>query len=259
MYNKYGEEVSALFYGAHDIQHVGDNHFTIFDNDYHNRTDVTSTYSRFVEFVIDEVNMVAREVFTYVGPSPSHFSNNRGGVDKLPFNTYLGSFCGSGLDETMRYWTEVSQDGEVIWELAINESTAFRSEVFYDKPLFDVDEESLGSIRKENTLLNLTVWNSYRSRIDTDGTIKVYDGEDLLFEEDLVFLPEWEPTELSIELPTADYKKGTYNLTLILENEDGISNTIYIDLTVEKASAAGVFLGLATLLFVATIIRKKKK
>ncbi len=266
MYDKCGNEKPGLFYGAHDIQHVGNNHFTIFDNDYHNRTDYASVTSRFVEFVIDEDNMIAREVFSYEGPSPSHYSGNRAGVDKLPHNTYLGSFCGNGLTP-MKYWTEVNQAGEVIWELAINETLAFRSEVFYAQPLFEVDQESLTSIRKENGFVNFTVWNSYRSRITTDGNLSIYDSDTLLLEHNFEFLPEWEPTELSIEIPLADYSKGSYNLTIIIENSDGLQAVGYIIYTIEAVAVEGWVIGVsvsvAAIVLIgaggATYFYKKKK
>ncbi len=267
MYNKYGEQKPSLFYGLHDIQYIGDNHFTIFDNDYSNRTDALSMTSRLVEFEIDEDNMIATEVFSYEGPSPSHYSVNRGGYDKLPFNTNLGSFCGNGIDETMRFFTEVNSTGNVIWELAINGSTSFKGEVFYSQPLVGIDPESLISIRKENGLVNFTVWNSYKNRIAEDGTLTVFDGDILLTEEDFEFLPEWEPTELSIELPLADYRKGIYNFTVIVENNDGFQSVGYILYNIVSSvegwvigvSVSGGVLALGAIGGTAFYIWKKKK
>ncbi len=166
----------------------------------------------------------------------------------------------------MKYWTEVNQAGEVIWELAINETTAFRSEVFYAQPIFEIDEDSLTSIRKENGLVNFTVWNSYRSRITTDGNLSIYDGDNLLLEHSFEFLPEWEPTELSIEIPLADYSKGSYNLTIIIENSDGLQAVGYILYNIEASVEGwviGVSVSVAAIVLIAaggaTYFYKKKK
>ncbi|GAH61743.1 unnamed protein product, partial [marine sediment metagenome] len=227
MYNKYGEKKSSLFYGLHDIQHISNNYFTVFDNDYFNRTDLLSQTSRLVDFVIDEDNMIATEVFSYEG-APSHYSMTKGGYDTLPFGTHLGAFCGNGLEETMRFFTEVNSTGNIIWELSINGTISAKGEVFYSQPLVGIDPESLISFNKENGLVNFTVWNSYKNRIPRAGSLSVFDEDILITEVDFEFLAEWVPTELSIELPLTDYRKGIYNFTVIVENNDGFQSVGYI-------------------------------
>ncbi len=240
LFNKNGLEVSSLFYGAHSIEKIGLDKFIIYDNDEFNTTDMSSNWPRYVEFAINETDMTAKETWTWVIPDNStYIGDHWGDVDHLPGDTRLGTF-GAGGDTSLDLLTEVNDAGEIIWELAINGTDTYRAERFYNSPVVRIDGASLITDTKTNAVLNLTVWNSFRERMSSVGQVSVYDGEDLLYTDNFVFLPFWQDTDLSFNVTTDDYKKGIYNLTLIIENSDGISTIpIFFYWSIERAPVEG--------------------
>jgi hypothetical protein len=259
LYNINGEEVTSFFYGAHSIERIGENKFIIYDNDQYNTTDMSSNWPRYVEFEIDEENWEARETFVWTIPDNStYIGDHWGDVDHLPGDTRMGTF-GAGGSTDWDILTEVNEAGEIVWELAINGTDTYRAERFYDAPLIRVDEATLVSPKKIDAVINVTVWNSFRERSSSTGRVVVLDGDTVLLDQNINFLPFWQDTELSITIPTNEYKKGIYNLTIAIENADGISRILFFDLNVEKASAVGILLTFASLLTVAVVLRKKKK
>ena len=95
--------------------------------------------------------------------------------------------------------------------------------------------------------------------MSSDGKILVYDGETILSNYNFTFLPYWKDTKLSLEIPTEKYKVDIYSLTIVIENADGISTSIFVDLNVVKASATGWIIGLSSILIVAVVFRRHKK
>ena len=239
LYDINGDPATTFFYGAHSIERIGPNKYIIYDNDQFNTTDFASNWPRLVEFEIDEDTWTAQETFTWIIPDNStYFGGKWGDADHLPGDTVLGTFgAGGALD--LDILTEVNAAGEIVWEIEINGTDTYRAERFYSSPLVRIDGATLLTDTKNNAVINLTVWNSFRERMSSDGLVEVYDGETLLYTDSFVFLPYWQDTELSLVVPTDDYKKGTYNLTMIIENSDGISTTLIFDFVIERAPVAG--------------------
>ncbi|MHA2255738.1 MAG: hypothetical protein ACXAAM_06685, partial [Candidatus Heimdallarchaeaceae archaeon] len=235
---------------------IGNNHFTIYDNDYLNLTNFSSTHTRYVEFEIDENTWEAREIWTWNAPI-SHWAMSRGGVDKLPGGNYIGVNGGEGFGPVKNV-TEVNRDGEIVWEVGINNSVLHRSESFFASPVIEVDETTLISTKNQDAVVNLTVWNSFKNRIPEDASLEVYNEESLLLQVDFSFLPDWQDTKLSLEIPTLDYRRGTHNITIVVENADGLKTIKFFSLEVLRASAAGLLI-LITSTIVITLRRRKRK
>lgn len=191
IYDKYGNEKISLFYAAHSIERIGPNKFIIYDNDYLNLTDYLSLYPRYVEFEIDETTMITNETWTWVIPNNElYIGDHWGNVDLLPGNTRIGTF-GAGLSTDNDYITEVKEAGDIVWEIAINGTDTYRAERFYASSLNKVDAATLNSTKRDNAIINVTVWNSFRERMSSDGKLSVYDGETLLLDYNFTFLPYW--------------------------------------------------------------------
>ncbi len=239
LYDIKGDPATTFFYGAHSIERIGPNKYIIYDNDAFNTTDFASNWPRYVEFEIDEETWTAQETFTWIIPDNSTYHGDHwGDADHLPGDTRLGTF-GAGGSTDLDLLTEVNEAGEIIWELAINGTDTYRAERFYSSPLVRFDGATLLTDTKTSAIVNLTVWNSFKERMSSDGLVQVYDGENLIYTDAFVFLPYWQDTDLSLVLLIDDYKKGTYNLSLIIENSDGISTILFFDFIIERAPTAG--------------------
>lgn len=77
------------FYGQHDIRRLPNGHITLYDNGYHNAA--TRHGARAVEYVLDEVNMTAKLVWSYTY-DPLMVSNSQGSVQILPNRNALINF-----------------------------------------------------------------------------------------------------------------------------------------------------------------------
>ncbi len=253
MFDKNGNEKVSLFYAAHSIEKLNDTHFIIYDNDYYNETNIINDEPNYLIFEIDEDTMEAREVWRWIAPS-DYPGATMGDADRLPNGNVLGTYHGG-----VTYLTEVNKAGEIVWELFVNGTDVYRAERFYDSPLIQFTNTTYDAVKKENATLTFSVWNSFKERRSSPGSIAVFDGETLLLDYNFNFKPYWQETELSIEIPTEEYKKGTYNLTVIIENADGISTSTTIFLSVERASAPAIIIGLSSIFLVAVLAKKKRK
>ncbi len=97
------------FFDQHDARRLDNGHLTLFDN----RTGPDSTYSRAVEYELDEEALIARRVWEYrsQGNAPSFAMGN---VQRLPNGN---SLIGWGAYTTTL--TEVTPDGEKAFELML--------------------------------------------------------------------------------------------------------------------------------------------
>ena len=253
LYDKTGNEKISLFYGAHSIEKLDDTHFIIYDNDFYNETNIINDQPNYLIFEVDEENKEAREVWRWIAPS-DYPGATMGDADKLPNDNVLGTYHGG-----LMYLTEVNELGEIVWELFVNGTDVYRVERFYGSPLIQFTNATYNASKKENAILTFNVWNSFKERRSSLGRLVLYDGNEVLIDYNFDFKPYWQKTELSIEIPTANYRKGSYNLTILLENEDGLGITKYINLEIQRASAASWIIGISSLLIVTFIIRRKKK
>ncbi|MHA1217735.1 MAG: hypothetical protein ACTSO5_03520, partial [Candidatus Heimdallarchaeaceae archaeon] len=124
--------------------------------------------------------------------------------------------------------TEVTEEGEVAWELTINGEnyTYFwvqYVERFYEKPLAEI-QQSIIEVDNGILELNLTVWNGYKIDSVISGTVKVLADNQIIYENSFDFLPTWQPNNISISID--DLATTTKNLQLIIEDQDGIQTII---------------------------------
>jgi len=61
LFDRYGNPQKNLFYHAHAVEKVNDDTFILFDNDFHNQTNVNNKRSRLLEITINETIMTANE------------------------------------------------------------------------------------------------------------------------------------------------------------------------------------------------------
>ena len=240
LYDKYGNQKESLWYHSHSAEIIGPNRFMMFDNDLwnttRNATAPTTEFSRVVEFVVNETDMTAREVFTWVG-SEEYTCNRFGDADRLPNGNYIG--CFGAYPEHPAYTTEVTPNGDIVWEFVFNASSLYRFERFLESPLIKLTSNQL-TIKEGDPIptIELSVWDNFKSRIYTDGSLSIYDDEDnLLLEKNFQFLPHWQETEVDFSI--SDLTAGTHDLEIVIENSAGLSATQSFTLTIQGETTSG--------------------
>jgi hypothetical protein len=276
LFNTDNEEVEAIFHHAHSLEQIGPDRFIIYDNDLFNpNTPSTMTLenssgsSRLLEFRIDEENNEMRETWSWTPDNESYYFPESGGdADRLPDGNRLGTFAGKALVLNLRdpvIITEVTEDGEIAWELQIpgvNDTYYWvhRVERFYEKPLITIHEQSL-DLATRSLYLNISTWNLFKQDAISSGTYRILvDGEEIsthLFE----FLPQWQSTTLEITLDTIP--SNSRNIELVIENSDGITNTIVLHQISENniLSTIGVplFIGGAAVIILTVFMLRKRR
>jgi len=265
MYNLDGEEVDTLYYHTHAVELIAPNTLVIFDNDLWNltRDNPEIGISGYVEFVFDEDAMTATETWTWRAPE-DYYANSQGDTARLPNGNTLGAF--NLRPEPIV--TEVNQAGEIVWEW-IFEPTNYSGHTygwgvsangimrFLESPLIVPEVNAAG---QASPTLTVSVWEVTQFRWATNGTVRVLEGGDLLTEAEFTFLPHWQETQLSVSIP--GLAAGIHNVTLEIENQDGMITSIIVTINVPNnillygAIVAGVAV---TVLVVVYFFNKKRK
>ncbi len=86
-----GTPVSSLWYHSHDLEEIAPDVFTMFNNDFDNRTNVNDANSQIIEFTLNEQNMTAQENWSWTAPE-QYYTQYLGAADLLPNGDWLGDF-----------------------------------------------------------------------------------------------------------------------------------------------------------------------
>ncbi|MFW9906227.1 MAG: aryl-sulfate sulfotransferase [Candidatus Thorarchaeota archaeon] len=241
-YNLQGKKVETLFYHAHAVEKISPTRFILLDNDYYNytRPNPALGVSRFVEIEIDEEAKIAKEVWSW-SPKGDYYSPHWGDADRLPNGNTLGTFGygthgmrALGVDHPA-YYTEVTPEGEIVWELAFNSSRdrewkGYRAERYFTEPLIEITNFTNKINEGNDVHIELSTWNTFRNKYHYNGTIQIKNGTAVLIKEDFQFLPFWQETKLLYNL--SSFKAGNFTLQIIIENQDGLKVTENIDVIV---------------------------
>lgn len=239
--NKAGEEVDTIFCHPHGMERIGPSRFIIYDNDLYNQSNPStktiensSGHSRLLEFEIDEVNHIMREVWSWVPSNQTYYFPESGGdADRLPNGNTLGNFGGKGLVLNLRdpvIITEVTNDSEIAWELqipGINNTYYWvqRMERFYEKPLITIHNQSI-DLNKGVLWINLSTWDTFKQEATSPGIIRIIANREEIYQESFEFLPQWQPNtfEITVNNLSSDVKV----VEMIIENNYGIENSLII-------------------------------
>ncbi|MFQ6126729.1 MAG: aryl-sulfate sulfotransferase [Candidatus Heimdallarchaeota archaeon] len=239
LFDRHGNPRKNLFYHAHAVEKVDDNTFLLFDNDYHNQTNPNSKSSRILELQINETTMTANESWVWTAP-PDYYSLIYGDADRLPNGNRLGTF-GSGLhyyddkDLIGPRLVEVSDDGQIMWELNIanpgNNSVfnVYRMERFRLSPILNSPPDIL-ALSQDNVTVSWQTWYNFRAKRRMNGFYTLYLDGNPIETGTHVFDKFWRPTNLTANL--GNLKSGDYNLTLALADEAGHLSTDSLNVSI---------------------------
>lgn len=238
LYNKHGIIMDNLFYHAHSIERIADNTFILFDNDRHNQTDSYSRTSRIVELVIDDVNLVANESFTWEAPR-SYWSGYWGNADLLPNGNFFGVFGtpSHAESEIGARLVEVNREGELIWELNYDWVSQYysygiyRAQRFNYKPTIFESEDVLLT-PKDDVEVSWKVAYNFKTESDIQGTYTIYLNNSVVQSGFHVFDKFWKPSYLNTNL--GKLSAGYYNLTLVLSDNEGHISTSEVSISIQN-------------------------
>ena len=224
LYDLKGNEKNNLFYHAHALEKIDDNKFMLFDNDYHNQTDITSKITRLVEITIDENTMTANETWTWEAPS-NYYSGYWGDADPLPngntFGTF-GTFEHGGYLSIGARMIEVNPAGDIVWEMNFPMTSyrygIYRAEKFGFSPFINASSELFVGSGTEVSATFQT-WYNFRSKTKITGSYNLYLDESLIDTGPVQFDEFWRTKNLTFDLGIlAD---GIHNLTIAIADEAG--------------------------------------
>ncbi len=263
--NIHGEETDSLFYHAHACEVMGPNRFVIFDNDLYNltRDNYEIGISRYVEFEVDEDAGTATETFVWTAPS-NYYHSAQGNADTLPNGNVVGSF--NLRPEPI--FTEVNREGEIVWEWRLNLTeldegfnappNGFRR--FFTEPRIELKDTIF--VVEEGATLNLTfsVWDVFKRGYASDAAVRVLEDNAEITSLDFELLPFWQETIVTVELPAATGVIGEHELTIEVENADGVlsTTTIIVSITNNLPLYAAIAGGIIIIVVVVIIFIKKK-
>ena len=175
--NAAGKTVSSLWYGSHDTQQIAPDVFMMFDNDFHNLTNINDARGRILQVTLNEQNMTAQETWSWEGPQ-QWYSPYWGEADLLPNGDRIGTFgsytkqYNSSLGAVV---VEVSPTGQLVrtwtfpagWGIyrAVVTPEAQSSQTSY--LLLSVDPNLSTYTRGQTVTLDVNVLNEGNSLLDS--------------------------------------------------------------------------------------------
>ena len=237
LYNIQGIKKDSLWYHCHAVEYFDDNKIILFDNDYHNQTDLASRFSRIVEIEINEETKTANETWTYVAPR-EYSTTIWGDADKLPNGDRLGTFGASvhTIKSHNAKILEINEQKEIVWKLDFVENELYeygiyRFERFRPSPGLEEIETVYGN-SIENTTIQLETWSGYRTRTNLEGYYKLYLDDSLVIEDIHIFRSYWRKSILNLNLGKLEV--GYHNLTIVLEDDSGHITLRTIDVEIKS-------------------------
>lgn len=233
-----GSVYDTLFYHAHAVERISEKRFILFDNDYYNLTaqDFKTRIgtSRMLEIEVDETTHTASEIWSWKGEGAEYYSIPWGDADRLPNGNTLGVFGWSDPDTNPMHVTEVTHDGDIVWEvIPINNDnyfyTSYRAERFFNKPLIIPVIDPVAIKNDGNVFIEFKTWNTFKQRYHSNATAKILEGTTVLAEKNFQFLPYWQETSVSFNI--SDLSPRSHTLNIEVTNSDGIITTESITIT----------------------------
>jgi hypothetical protein len=234
LFNNKGIQQEALFYHPHAIEKIFENTFILFDNDFHNQTNLNNKRSQIVEITIDESTMSANESWSWTAP-PEYYSRYWGDADRLPNGNRLGTFGSiEHFDaEIGARLVEVNDARQIVWELNFPATDdyyygIYRLERIHFSPILNSPQDKT-IVQSDDLIISWEYWYNYRNKYEINGSYKLFlDG--ILIKNGIIrFNQFWVPSKIKFNLGKLNI--GIHNLTLILMDEGNhstIDNMIVI-------------------------------
>ncbi len=239
LYDLEGNLKDILFYHGHALTRISEDTFILFDNDFHNQEDATSRKSKIMEIKVDEDKMEAYVVWEWVSPA-AYYCSWWGDADRLPNGNRLGIFgamAHSGSSEIGARLVEVTEKGEIVWEINYPKIDSAAYGVYdMDRIQFSpivLINDSYWIKAGQQAIVTAEMFYNFRDQQTNTGTYTVYFEEELFVEnEEITFDSFWQPT--NIELDFGLLKKGVYNLTFVVEDQENHQTVKNVNVTVSK-------------------------
>jgi len=114
--NEHPENAPNYFFVPHDIRRLANGHLTIFDNGNDEQIGGGRTYSRAVEYALDEVNKTATMVWEYTN-DPNFLALTGGSATRLPNGNTIINWGGAAKVGEAAAMTEANPDQQLVYEI----------------------------------------------------------------------------------------------------------------------------------------------
>ncbi|MEI8133496.1 MAG: aryl-sulfate sulfotransferase [bacterium] len=153
----------------HDVRMLPNGNMTMFDNGNY-RPSPLKSYSRALEYVIDEVNHTITKVWEY-RHSPDFYASAMGSVQRLPSGNTL---IGWGLADSASALSEVTPDGNTALEIAMPAGQYnYRVTKFIPNGAYQFTRESTDKVSPSLTLTGISVDPIYPNPFDKIATLRL--------------------------------------------------------------------------------------
>ena len=238
MRNIKGELRDFLFFHGHALEIIGEDTFIYFDNDKHNQTNNLNMRSRMLEITIDEQTFTANTTWEWEAPY-TYYSGWWGDSDRLPNLNRLGTFGTAehaGTNRIGARLVEVNDAGNIVWEMYFPKDSGkvfgiYRAERIRLSPIIGIDEIYWIKTGTE-AIINWQAWYNFRNKQYFSGNYQIFFEEQEIENGVVDFKLYWQSTNKSFNLGYLE--NGSYNITIVLEDEEGHNTTQYVELLVSK-------------------------
>ncbi|MBD3190296.1 MAG: hypothetical protein GF308_06615 [Candidatus Heimdallarchaeota archaeon] len=228
LYNIKNELVDSLFYNAHSLEKIADNRFILFDNDRHNKTDMTSRNTRLLELEIDEQTMTAKVVWKWTAPR-DYYSVIWGDADHLPNENRLGVFGTTNHPNTTigARLVEVTPEGTIAWEMNFPNSERYKYGIYRMErvrfsPIIESNNaHNIQLLPNESTKLEWDLCYNFRNKRSISGRYELYLNRALIENDTIIFPKFWKPFTVEKTLSAQDLGIGAHTLKLQAYDEGG--------------------------------------
>ena len=224
LYDINGVQRNDIFFHTHAVERIDENLFIIYDNDYHNQSDLWNQRSRIVEIEVNETEMDARVSWVYTAPS-SYYSALWGDADRLPNGNRFGTFGTYSHPETTlgARLVEVDESGTIVWEMDFPPAIGviygvYRAERIQLTPTLSSPEDTL-ALPDTNVDTNWQSWYNFRPKRAVQANYSLFLNSSEVDRGFFEYDEYWRPTDLEFNLGILP--RGENNITLVVEDEDG--------------------------------------
>ncbi|MGY5877154.1 MAG: aryl-sulfate sulfotransferase [Candidatus Thorarchaeota archaeon] len=242
MYNMEGEPKNNLFYHAHAVEPFDDHSYILFDNDFHNQTDLDGRNSRILEITIDETTMTANTSWSWTAP-PEYYSSYWGDADRLPNGNRLGTFGTDWKDDENlgAILVEVDELGNIVWEMRFPTTEkgfygVYRMERIRLAPILSSPSDS-HVVYGSDVDVHWQAWYNFRPKRTISAPYMIYLNGNAVHSGTVKYDKFWRPTTISYTHTTAS--SGSSNLTLIIYDDSGHSTSDTVIIHASDSSETG--------------------
>lgn len=131
------------------------------------------------------------------------------------------------IQEQPAYITEVDLQGEIVWELALEQEKwnylgIYNSDRFLEAPLVEINQTTSKEIHwsdpEGDLVLQVKAWDTFDTRTSRMGSCTLTEEKEIIKSIDFNFRPHWQETIIYVNISSIGKEGRTLRLTITNEN-----------------------------------------